>query len=446
LNERARRERTDRPKPASAWPAAPDPPPSGLWVGIDVSQEHLDAAIVDGRGSVIRAAQRYSNDGPGIDALWAQSQEMAARLGQPLAYAMEASGVYHLSLLTFLVETGARVWSFNPILLQGERKSRIRKTKTDPIDAELIAQFARKEASRHGQAHWSEDDARLREYCRVRFRLVRRAADTKRQLHRDLDLLCPGLATRFHDLAQPSALALLRRLARITDPFRASVPEIEGVLRPFYSSPGLLRAQAERVHERLASARPPKALVKPLVWEVRHLLRQVELLVEQVEQIELRIEREMKSHERLALSVPGVGPITAAVITSELEDPHRFPHADAVRAFAGLDPSVYQSGKFRGDEMHISKRGSPHLREALYRAALAATQVNPACRELYQRLMARGKNHREALVAVSAKLLIQVWAVLRNGRPFEPPERYRVSTSSPTPLVGKDSNGNPAIA
>ena len=134
----------------------------------------------------------------------------------------------------------------------------------------------------------------------------------------------------------------------------------------------------------------------------------------------------MAERKSLVTTVPGIGPITAAIIESELGEAKRFENANQVRAFAGLDPSVYPSGKFDGNHGHISKRGSPRLRKGLYRAALSASRVNPACRELYERLTAKGKAHRSALTAVSAKRLVQSWAVLREGKGFQVPERYRL--------------------
>jgi hypothetical protein len=147
----------------------------------------------------------------------------------------------------------------------------------------------------------------------------------------------------------------------------------------------------------------------------------------------------MAERKSLVTTVPGIGPITAAVIESELGDAKRFENANQVRAFAGLDPSVYQSGKFEGSRGHISKRGSPRLREGLYRAALSACRATPACRELYGRLTAKGKAHRLALTAVSAKLLVQSWAVLCDGKSFEVPERYRVAESERTSRAATSS-------
>ena len=430
-----------RPNRRTMWPRAPEPPiENALYVGIDVSQEHLDAAVVDARGNLIRAARRYENTGPGFERLERESEGLARSLGQPVAYALEASGVYHLGLLSFLLEKGARVWSFNPILLSGERKSQVRKTKTDALDAELIAQFARKEGHRHRAAVLDEDAMRLREHCRVRFRLVEKASNAKRQLRRNLDVLCPRLGAEFSDIGTPMAIAVLKAFAQLTRPFAATVEEIEEVLRPFYHHPTGRRQKATAIAKHLEERRAPSELEEPLLWEVKALVHQLELFEEQVRQAEGRIERAMAERKSLVTTVPGIGPITAAVIESELGDAHRFENANEVRAFAGLDPSVYKSGKFEGTQMHISKRGSPLLRESLYRSALPATQLNPACREFYERLRAKGKAHRSALTAVSAKLLIQAWAVLRDGKSFEIPERYR--PSSPTVVGAKKSVGS----
>jgi transposase len=418
-----------RPSRRTMWPTAPEPPlENALYVGIDVSQEHLDAAVVDARGNLLQVAQRYENTGPGFEKLWADTQALGRSPSRrPVAYAMEASGIYHLGLLAFLLEKKARAWSFNPLLLQGEKRSRVRKTKTDALDAELIAQFARKEGHQHRPAALDDDSSRLREHCRVRFRLVEKAADTKRQLRRDLDVLCPRLSAEFSDIGTPMALAVLKAFAQITHRFTATVEEIEEALRPFYHAAEGRHRKAVALAKHFEDRRAPESLEEPLLWEVKALGHQLELFEEQIRQTEGRIEREMAERKSLLTTIPGIGSITAAIIESELGDAKRFENANQVRAFAGLDPSVYQSGKFEGNRGHISKRGSPRLREGLYRAALSASRANPACRDLYERLMAKGKAHRSALTAVSAKLLVQSWAVLREGKSFEVPERYRVA-------------------
>ncbi|EQD77155.1 transposase IS116/IS110/IS902 family protein, partial [mine drainage metagenome] len=373
---------------------------------------------------------RYDNRGPGFQLLWDETQKLGAKFTATVTYAMEASGSYHHNLLVFLLGKTDRVWSFNPLLLRKERLGQLRKTKTDALDAQMIAEFARKDGREHPFSTVDPEQMRLRELCRVRFRLVRKASKAKQQLRRNLDILCPGLGPEFKDVASPSAMAVLKDVAQVTSLFQATVEDLEKLLKPFYQNPDRRHLKAVALQKHFEERVENGGLEEPLVFEVRFLLHQLELYEEQVRQVEGKIEREMERRKSLLTTVPGISLVTAAIVEGELGDPHRFPDERAVRAFAGLDPSVRQSGKFEGDRVRISKRGSPRLREGLYNAALPAMRVNPACREFYERLRAGGKHHKSALTAVAGKLLVQCWAVMRSGKSFEIPEKYRVAATT----------------
>ena len=220
---------------------------------------------------------------------------------------------------------------------------------------------------------------------------MEKASDTKRQLRRDLDVLCPRLSAQLSDIGTPMALAVLKTFAQVTHRFTPTVEEIEDALRPFYHASEGRHRKGVALAKHFEDRRAPEALEEPLLWEVKALGHQLELFEEQIRQAERRIEREMAERKSLVTTVPGIGPITAAIIGSELGDAKRFENANQVRAFAGPDPPVYQAGRFDGNHGHISKRGSPRLREGPYRAALSASRVNPTCRDLYERLTAKGK-------------------------------------------------------
>lgn len=93
-----------------------------------------------------------------------------------------------------------------------------------------------------------------------------------------------------------------------------------------------------------------------LVDEVRYLVRELELIDECVEHQERKIEREAEKRESVAATVLGIGPVTAAAIESEMDNPDRFSGENAIRAFAGLDPEIKDSGKYHYAGLHISKR------------------------------------------------------------------------------------------
>jgi len=91
-------------------------------------------------------------------------------------------------------------------------------------------------------------------------------------------------------------------------------------------------------------------------------------------------------------------------------------------AFAGLDPSVVESGKFKAREHHISKRGSPHLRKALYQAANSCVRCNPVLRKVYLRKRKQGLSHRAAVCVAARKLVHILHAMSVNRKPFYVPE------------------------
>lgn len=117
-------------------------------------------------------------------------------------------------------------------------------------------------------------------------------------------------------------------------------------------------------------------------------------------------------------SIPGVGMPTGAAILSEIGDISRFDSEDKLIAYAGIDATVHQSGQFQGTKMHMSMRGSPYLRLALWQAASMALQHNDELRAYYDKKIAEGKAHGTALGAVCRKLLIRIYVVLKENRPY----------------------------
>ena len=396
----------------------------GLFVGIDVSQEWFHAVIIDSNGNTVQSAVKYGNNGGGMESMWNESQSVARKLHLPIVYSMEASGVYHIDILSFLNGKKASVWCFNPLVLRGERQGQLRKTKTDVLDCKLIAEFTRKNHMNHEQTKWSEDDARLKERTHVRQRLVDRASKTATQLRRDLGILCPGLSQNMNVMDAPSNIAILKSFCQHTRLFEATADEIEAVISPFYSVKSKAVDRAKTLAAIFAGRKAADGLEEPLVDEVKYLIAELELINECTGHQESKMKKEMKEKSSLVATVPGIGPVTAAIIESEIGNTGRFEDVNDVVAFAGLDPAIGNSGKYTSTGMSISKRGSKTLRTALYQSALPAIKCNPACADIYNRLVAKGKHRKVARIAVARKLLLQALSVMRHGKAFTIPQVY----------------------
>lgn len=112
--------------------------------------------------------------------------------------------------------------------------------------------------------------------------------------------------------------------------------------------------------------------------------------------------------------------VLAATIESEIGDISRFPDPSKVVAFAGIDPSVSQSGEFTSNHNKMSKRGSPYLRRALWMAAVDAAKYDPAMKAYYDKKRAEGKHHMTAIGAVSRKLTYIIYALMRDKKDYVP--------------------------
>ena len=126
-----------------------------------------------------------------------------------------------------------------------------------------------------------------------------------------------------------------------------------------------------------------------------------------------------ESARRLLESVPGIGGTLAATIVSEIRDIARFKDGKALVAYAGLDPRVRQSGTSLVRNTHLTKRGSPHLRHALFLAAAIGERYDRELQEYYAKKKTEGRCHTAITVANARRMAHRVFAVLKRGTPYE---------------------------
>lgn len=157
---------------------------------------------------------------------------------------------------------------------------------------------------------------------------------------------------------------------------------------------------------------------------IASLKRRIAALEEEKRALEAGLQLDTRQTNELELalleSIPGMGVRTACRLLAELGDVRRFASARGLVAFAGLTPMRFESGTSVSKQSHISRLGSAHLRRLLYMPSLSAIRYNPILKAFFERLVARGKSKKAALVACMAKLLRIVYGVLVNQQPFDP--------------------------
>lgn len=148
----------------------------------------------------------------------------------------------------------------------------------------------------------------------------------------------------------------------------------------------------------------------------------IKVLNDKIRKVELQIERLCRENYpreyKLLISIPGISSRGASMILSVLRGFEGFERAKQLGSYLGICPSPKESGSSVKGQGRISKRGSPYGRKIMYLCGLSAIRVNRYCKELYERLINKGKSKCLALIAVAYKLLRQAFGVLKRGEPF----------------------------
>jgi len=144
----------------------------------------------------------------------------------------------------------------------------------------------------------------------------------------------------------------------------------------------------------------------------------VELLDSQLNKIEEEMTDIMKFNDSVIMTIPSIGYINCGMILGEIGNIHRFSSPGKLLAFAGLDPSVYQSGNFQARRTKMSKRGSKVLRYALINAAHNVVKNNAIFKAYYDVKMAESRTHYNALGHCAGKLVRVIWKMMTNDLEF----------------------------
>lgn len=145
----------------------------------------------------------------------------------------------------------------------------------------------------------------------------------------------------------------------------------------------------------------------------------IEMLETTVEHIRKHVQKQTDPKlKKLLMSIPGIGETIAATLIAEIEAVERFPSANKLIAYAGLDPRVRQSGVSLNRNVKLTKRGSPYLRQSAYIAAYIAARHDPELKEYFEKKRKEGKRYKEAVVATARKILYRVYAVWKRGTPY----------------------------
>ena len=385
-----------------------------FYAGIDVAMDKHDCVVLDSDGNCVVEVFTFENSSEGFKIL-RKVLKSCSKKPENIKVGLEATGHYSDNLLAFLNSIGYAPVLFNPLHTNLFRKGQsLRKTKTDHVDAHTIATMLRTEDLKsysQPSYHLSE----LKSLTRYRSTLVFDCSRRKISLARLCQILFPELKTLVPSLHMSSVYALLSELPSADKIAKCNLTHLTALLS-FASKGHYGREKAVELRDHARTSIGIKSVVKEL--ELQQTIELIKLLQQQIEAVEEEINELMDGIDSPITSIPGVANRMAAVIIAETNNFKDFERAEQVLAFAGLDPSVYQSGQLTSTHSKMVKRGSKYLRYAIFNAAKYVCHWDPTFRAYLAKKRAEGKPYNVAVSHAAKKLTRVMFHLVKTNKEF----------------------------
>jgi len=256
----------------------------------------------------------------------------------------------------------------------------------------------------------------LKNLGRFRLKLVKQRTRTKIQLTSYLDQVFPELQYFFKSgIHQKTVYAILKEAPSATQIASMHLTHLKNLL--VSNSKGHFKKEMA-LELRVLAQKSVGTADRALSVQITQSIAQIELLDSQIDIVESEIKDIVSSLDSVIMTIPGISLINGGMILGEIGDINRFSKSRKLLAFAGLDPSVCQSGKFSAKKTRMSKRGSSALRYALMNASHNVVKNNKTFREYYDSKRAEGRGHYNALGHCAGKLVRVIYKMLKDNVEF----------------------------
>ena len=387
------------------------------FVGIDISKRKHEACVTDEHGNIIVKAFSFTNDLKGYHFLLDRIR-LITKVHEQISFGMEATSHYWLALYTRLKKDGYSVHVFNPIQSDALRGMYIRQNKTDAKDSFIIAEVIR--FGKYSEAEMPQEKLfALRELSRNRFFIVDSVSDLKRKVTALIDQVFPEYEKLFSSIFVVSSMELLLKYPTPEKMKLAGTKAMGNLLSKAsngYFGIGKAEEIKRAARESFGVADSSGVYASLIIVYIK----QIQFIEKQIRELDEHISQILAELDTPITTINGIGDKLGAVIISEIGDIHRFKSADKLAAYAGIDPTVKQSGDFNAYKNHMSKRGSPYLRRALWQACVIAVNCDPMFKAYFEKKAAEGKRYMNIIGHCTRKMISVIYAVLRDNKPYEP--------------------------
>ena len=385
------------------------------FCGIDISKDSFDITLLNSNGE-IKLQDKLLMNRDGFNALL---KHLSSYPKEKLLVAMEATGIYHLPLLSFLLENSFKSVVINPILIKSFIGSTtLRKTKNDKKDATSIALFSLKS---YQSLHLATTDAieNIRPLIRERETLSKEIARLKTEIKAILTQLFPELSKNTNIFTR-SILNLLLKAPSRKAIRNLKKQRIQKILDD--TSGNKVRISADEILSlaKNSIAISDKYLEKVLTSKIRRLISIQDELSFLDEELQNSLEdTDINDDIEILQSIPGIGSVTSKNFMIEVSSVEKFKSVKQLCAFIGIDPSVKQSGTSINYRGKISKRGNANLRRTIWQMAIGVIRSCDKFNAYFSKKREEGKKFKQAVIAVANKLLRTIFVLLKNKTKFD---------------------------
>ena len=366
------------------------------FVGIDISKYKHDCFVCTETGEVIETNLSFQNTNEGFNQLLNLLKSIDN--SKEIRIGFEATGHYGMNLKLFLEKNNYSFMEFNPKLVKEFISGQtLRKTKTDKKDAYQITKYLISvDYKPHPKQFYHKYS--LKSLSRMREKCVKQRSYYEVALTNVLDHIFPEFKPFFNNKFSATSLFIL---AKYKSPEKIkNMKDYDSIRKA--SRGKFTSAQFVKLKELARNTIGASNEIFELELETLLTLRsQIDI---EINKLENKIEEIIKELNPPTLSIRGIGYISCAGIISEYGDISRFKSADAMVAFAGIEPSISQSGT-ESHTGHMVKHGSGHLRYYLLNVADYVFLHEPIFTEFYYKKRNEGKSHQVALNHVAKKLI-----------------------------------------
>ncbi len=381
---------------------------------VDIGKETIMGYFQGPEGQEIKPFS-FSNEIKGISQFWYKAIIARKRYGcDKIIVGFESTGPYGEPFRNFMKKTDAQLVQVNPMHTK-KIKHVIDNSpgKTDKKDPKVIVSLI-KIGSVLSFIIPEGPAAELRERIHSRERRMKERTACINTLGSLVFRVFPEFCRIFKNTSSKTAFYLMENYPTPDKLKELKSNELTQILK--IKSRGRFREEeARKLLDAANNSLGIKEGISGLVMEINYLLFQIKRIDSFIEEIEKDIEHYLEKipYSKRILSMKGIGLITVAGVIGEVADFRTFNTQSEILKLAGLDLYEISSGKHTGRK-RISKRGRPLLRKLLYFAALNTVRKGGIFHNYYQRLIERGKEKPKALIAVARKILMVMFAIVRD--------------------------------